>query len=416
MLFFRKSARPRRAHSAPRSRLSVEQLEARLTPCMLPPPLTIDSPLMSITSSSSPTLGGPVVGTDSNGDYDVSWSNKDSSGPNVYAQRFSSAGVALGSIFRVNTASGYSEQDPSIALDSAGDCVITWASYGQDGSGWGVFGQRYNSLGVAQGGEFQINTTTAGDQMHARVAMDAAGNFTVVWQSYGQDGNGWGVFGQRYNALGQALGGEFQINNTSAGDQAYPAIAMNATGAFVVTWSSYGQDGSGWGVYARRYNSSGNPQGNEFLVNTTTTGDQMYSSAGIDTAGDFVISWTSDQTGNWCVYTQRFYSSGTPRGGESLVGSTTGSTASFSTVAMDGAGNYIVTWSNDQSGSWSNYAEQFSANGRVLTSQFQIGTTSATYQTYAGISITASGLLVLVSNGTDSSGNNDVFAELGYNG
>ena len=30
------------------------------------------------------------------------------------------------------------------------------------------------------------------------MAADAAGNFVVVWQSDGQDGSGYGVFGQRY--------------------------------------------------------------------------------------------------------------------------------------------------------------------------------------------------------------------------
>ena len=34
--------------------------------------------------------------------------------------------------------------------------------------------------------EFQVNTTTSGDQMFARVAMDGSGNFTVVWQGHGR--------------------------------------------------------------------------------------------------------------------------------------------------------------------------------------------------------------------------------------
>ena len=47
--------------------------------------------------------------------------------------------------------------------------------------GWGVYAQRYNSAGVAQGGEFRVNTNTANDQVHASIAMDDAGNFVIAW-------------------------------------------------------------------------------------------------------------------------------------------------------------------------------------------------------------------------------------------
>ena len=36
------------------------------------------------------------------------------------------------------------------------------------------------------------------------------------------------------------------------------------------TLQSYGQDGNGYGVYAQAYDSLGTPQGSEFLVNTYT--------------------------------------------------------------------------------------------------------------------------------------------------
>ncbi len=41
---------------------------------------------------------------------------------------------------------------------------------------------------IPEGPEFQVNTYTTGDQESPDVAMDGAGNFIVVWQSYGQDG------------------------------------------------------------------------------------------------------------------------------------------------------------------------------------------------------------------------------------
>src|SRR5262249_16035375 len=107
---------------------------------------------------------------------------------------------------------------PTVAMNGAGYSVFTWSSYGQDRSGWGVYGQRYDPTGVPLGREFRVNTTTVGDQMYSTVAMDGAGNFVVTWSSYGQDGSGWGVFAQRYDMNGNPIGREFQVNTFTAGD------------------------------------------------------------------------------------------------------------------------------------------------------------------------------------------------------
>jgi hypothetical protein len=85
--------------------------------------------------------------------------------------------------------------------------------------------------------------------------MDRDGNFVVVWASKDQDGDGWGVYARRYDASGP--GEEFRVNAATAGDQLNPSVAMNHLGEFVVAWSSKGQDGDGWGVYARRYDATG---------------------------------------------------------------------------------------------------------------------------------------------------------------
>ena len=52
------------------------------------------------------------------------------------------------------------------------------------------------------GREFQVNTETASSQTLPSIAMDDAGNFVVAWQSYNQDGSGYGIFAQMYHADG----------------------------------------------------------------------------------------------------------------------------------------------------------------------------------------------------------------------
>ena len=62
-------------------------------------------------------------------------------------------------------------------------------------------------------------------------AMNDAGEFVVVWESYGQDVAGtYGVYGQRYDAGGNAVDGEFLVNSTTAGSQRAPAVALADSG------------------------------------------------------------------------------------------------------------------------------------------------------------------------------------------
>jgi hypothetical protein len=44
----------------------------------------------------------------------------------------------------------------------------------------------------------------------------------------------------------------------------------------LLSWHGAGTDDTGYGIFAQRYNSSGNSQGSNFLVNSYTTGNQVY--------------------------------------------------------------------------------------------------------------------------------------------
>jgi hypothetical protein len=351
-----------------------------------------------------------AVAIDSNGNYVVTWSSygQDGSGWGVYAQRYDSTGTAQGGEFQVNTTTYGDQLFSSVAMDSAGDFVITWSDH--NGADYGVRARRYNALGVAQGGEIHVNTYTPGDQAYSSVAMDAVGDFVITWSSNGQDGSGWGVYAQRYNALGVAQGGEFQVNTTEVGDQIYSRVDTDAAGDFVITWSSNGQDGSGWGVYAQRYDATGVAQGGEFQVNTTTAGDQEYSNVAMDPTGGFVITWSSNgQDGSgWGVYAQRYNSLGVAQGGEFQVNTTTAGDQKFSSVSTDGNGNILFVWqSNGQDGSgWGIFGQQYSYGGVRLGTEFQVNTTSTGDQQFASITMNSRGNAEAVwsGNGTAGSG------------
>ncbi|MCB0627701.1 MAG: hypothetical protein KDC43_28205, partial [Saprospiraceae bacterium] len=75
---------------------------------------------------------------------------------------------------------------------------------------------------ITTGMETQANTTTANSQQWPAAAMDANGNFVVAWESYGQEGTTYGIYCQRFDNTGTPLGAEFRANTTTNNDQRFP--------------------------------------------------------------------------------------------------------------------------------------------------------------------------------------------------
>jgi hypothetical protein len=65
----------------------------------------------------------------------------------------------------------------------------------------GIFAQRYNSSGVAQGTNFLVNSYTTGSQRDPLIATDNNGNFIISWFGPGTGDTAYGIFAQRYNSV-----------------------------------------------------------------------------------------------------------------------------------------------------------------------------------------------------------------------
>jgi hypothetical protein len=352
---------------------------ALLAATMLTPPQTARAapgdalgPEFRVNTFTTSTQWFPAVAMDADGDFVVAWqsTSQDGDGYGVFAQLFDAAGRPVGDEFQVNSFATGQQFAPTVAMDADGDFVVAWGSDGQDGGGFGVFAQRYDAAGNPLGGEFQVNGFTAGSQFAPSAAMDADGDFVVAWESSAdQDGDGYGVFAQRYDAAGAAQGTEFRVNGFTAGFQILPSVAMDADGDFVVAWVSDFQDGSAYGVIARRYDAAGNPVGGEFRVNSFTANSQSRPSVAMDADGDFVVAWQSkDQDGSdYGVYAQRFDAAGGQVGGEVRVNSFTADRQRDPSVAMDADGDVVVAWGSEgQDGAgFGIFAQRFDGAERV---------------------------------------------------
>jgi hypothetical protein len=183
------------------------------------------------------------------------------------------------------------------AVDPDGNSVILWTSQGQEKPDSinlynGVYARLFDPKGQPRGKTIHVNTFQAGDQNYPAIAISRHG-FVVVWVSSDQDGSGMGVYGQRFSSDGQRLGPEFLVPSDTAGDQYIPRVAMDPGGSFVVTWTGVDPaDPFLVAVFARRFDADGKPLGDEFRVSES----KPYTSAlapdiSLDAAGNFAIAY-----------------------------------------------------------------------------------------------------------------------------
>ena len=326
---------------------------------------------------------------------------QDGSGHGVYGQRLDAQGNKIGSEFRINTFTSGSQNNPAVEALPNGGFVVAWMSAGQDGSSDGVYAQRYDAAGNAVGGEFRINDYTNNQQQSPDITVLANGNVLFEYMSRNQDGSGTGVFGRLFDANGNPLGGSFQINPTSANDQHNQRVDALTDGGFIAVWGA--DDGSQKGVFGQRYDATGARVGGEFRANTQTSDYQYDASvAGLE-GGGFVVAWNSgggqDGSGQG-VFGQRYDSAGNRVGGEFRINSyTTGDQAVPTAVAL-GDGGFLVGWtSNGQDGSGAGvYAQRFDANGAPVGSEFLVNTdVAAGQQALTGLTVLQDGRVMVLS-------------------
>jgi len=370
------------------------------------PPLSDEFVANTYSTSSQ---SAPDVAADGKDGFVVVWDSAGEDGDldGIFGQRFSKGGQRADLEFAVNTYTTNAQFAPRVAMNSTGDFVVVWTGAGQDGGATGIFGQRFGPAGVKVGAEFPVNTYTTGLQGEPAVAMDDAGDFVVVWSSFGQDGSGYGVFAQRFAANGTKSGSEIPVNSYTTFDQHEPTVAMDEAGNFTVVWSSSGQDGDGEGVFGQRFDAAGAKQGVEFPVNTHTASDERFPAIASDRHGNFVVAWADHNydVSSYGVVLRHFHADGESSGTESLVNEFTEESQSFPAIAMGPAGDFIITWASyEQDGSsWGTYGQSYDRLGGRIGDNFRINTTTVGAQDGGRVAHDGTGF-VAVWNGPNQDG------------
>jgi hypothetical protein len=360
--------------------------------------VTIRWELSDETLVNTQTVGSqshPAVAVNPGGSMVVAWAgeNQDGDGWGIFAQRFDSAGMPAGGEFQVNTSTTGDQLNPAVAMDDAGNFVIAWQTQHVYLTTFSIYAQRFDAAGAEVDGEFRVDAFMGADMVSPAVAMASTGEFVIAFEAQGGfDGNNAGIYARRYDAAGVGQGGGFKVNTYYTNDQRQPSAAMDSDANFAIVWESFNQDGSGYGIFGQRYDAAGTKQGTEFRVNTTTSSSQGDPCIGMSDAG-FAVVWEgyNAATYGYDIYLQRFDASGLPLGGEIIVNSTTTDTQLNPAIRMNASGAFIMAWQGNNQDGWGNgvFGQLMTLGGVIIGTEFQINTTTANEQIYPAVGIDA---------------------------
>jgi len=243
----------------------------------------------------------------------------------------------------------------SIDMDNSGNFIVCWG-------GPTVYFQRFNNNHEAQDSNVLIG---AGD--YTDVGVDGTGNFIIIWELSDT------IYFQRYNADGIALGYKTKVSyNPEDSRSTLPRIGFDSSGNFVIVWQNIGYDFIH--SFYQRYNSNGEPQGNNIKVNGDTEDTHQSSPAvSVDKNGNFVIVWMDNRNGEYDIYCQRYNSNGEAQGNNIKVNDDINNSYQESPViAIDESGKIIIIWSDNRNGNSDIYGQRYNSSGEAIGNNFRI--------------------------------------------
>ncbi len=230
-----------------------------------------------------------------------------------------------------------------------------------------------------------VDTLTFNSQYDPALAVLAGGRFVATWYSLDAgDSSGRCIRARLYGGDGTAIGDDFVVNSTVSNDQVRPVVHGLPDGRFVVAWESDDTgDGSFGCIRARIFDSDGSATGPDFVVNSTTSGHQGAPSIMSLSDGRFVVAWASAEPAGGVIRARVFASDGTSESHDFVVNTTPAGTLARASVVALSDERFIVAWESPDSGDGSLgciRARLFNRDGSAVGSDFIVNSTNTSNQ------------------------------------
>jgi hypothetical protein len=269
----------------------------------------------------------------------------------IVARRFNVAGGEASDEVVVNETSTGAQCLPAITALESGGFAVVWRSDTQYFDKPTFYGRVMSGSLAPKGTEFHVSDLQAGETGQAVVLGMSGGGFVVLFPAKGLDGSVSGIASRAFDKEGAPLATEMTVNEFTSDEQEAPAAAILGSGGMVVAWQSRGQDGDGYGVYARLLDKDLTPLGGEFPLHEQTAGDQRAVAVAATLSGGFAVVWMTVSGVSGDIAGRFFDAAGMPAGPQFVVAKAGGAGLSDPSAAAREAGGLVAAWSEAASGS-----------------------------------------------------------------
>lgn len=289
----------------------------------------------------------PVVATDHRGGFAVAWQGPGLDREDIFLRLFDPNGQPATDELLINSTTAGRQLYPSVAMNDA-TLTLAWESREivDDVNRTSVHAQVFEPNGAALSGEITPDAATY-DCRYPDIAVDGSGRFVAVWI---QDRSSHPIMARLFDPNGAPATDAFQVNAESLTSLTRPSIAMNSAGYFVIAWDGDPNRAGDDDVHARWYEPNAVPMGKPFMVNTIRTGAQQLPQVAINDANEFVIVWehgTGDPNAATDVFARRFDTRGQPVGDQFQINTYTQDRQRHPGVAVAADGSFIAVWESE---------------------------------------------------------------------
>jgi hypothetical protein len=344
---------------------------------------------VTVSTANSVSTGdqdGAAVATNRIGDVAVVWEDDraeanpgDDTNSEIFVRLFRNGTSAYEKKLSTGGTAGvpWKHVNPDVGLDDRGNAVVVW---NDEPDGNGVYNVVYRVISPAGTvlGQGQVNASAAGQQLTPKVAVDPDGTpgnpsavaFSVVWEDV--QGTVTTIKAAGYTNVATKV--YEVVASQSTGAHHTPDIAVSASGDALVVWD---EDSDGNGAYqiglVRLAKGNGAVTLSRRAANVNSAGQQRHPAVAANFAGDFVVAWESDHTGTPGVWARSFTATGDPRHAEVEV---TGAAGAAPAAGIDDQADAVVGWTVGGVDVWARGLNRDGTTAGRLPAQPYSGTTT----------------------------------------
>lgn len=359
------------------------------------------------------------------GGFVVAYSSWDSeiADTRIVLQEYDADGNAVGDQIIASSADydGLEQNNPVVTVLSDGSWAVTWNTYGTafPADNTNIQARIFNPDGSPATDVLVVSPVQSGNQYQQFISPTPDGGFIVTWRlDANASGSESNVMARLYDAAGDALGDDFQVNESSGVNAAGGGAVVLDDGSFLVGWLEYrgatASEPENRSSQARRYDADGTPLGSQFEIFTDSPETYIRGATIVDD-GNIVLVGNAYNNGLWEITIQKYDTAGNPLNDTVRIADPMASLYEPEVSATPDGGYAIIYTQESTSISETNtLIQRYDRDGNAVDDPVQVNMVdgAGSFQDDSDLTTLEDGSLAVIWSGSSAGSDTDVYAEI----